>query len=75
MLKRFLMETDYEQLKTLIRKWDHFEMIEVPGLEERIQRLNIEVHSAGFDRWGLHPETLRKALPVLYFLYRKYFRV
>lgn len=75
MLKRFLMETDYEKLKTLIRKWDHFEMIEVPGLEERIQRLNIEVNSAGFDRWGLHPETLRKALPVLYFLYRKYFRV
>jgi len=74
-LKRALMETDLEQLKDLIKKWEHFEWIEVPGLEDRLQRLKVELNSAGFDRWGLHPETLRKFAPILYLLYRKYFRV
>jgi 1-acyl-sn-glycerol-3-phosphate acyltransferase len=75
MLKRFLMETDWEQLKTVIRTLDRLELMEVPELEDRIQRLDIELNSAGFDRWGLHPDTLRKFAPYLYFLYKKYFRV
>jgi 1-acyl-sn-glycerol-3-phosphate acyltransferase len=75
MLKRFLMETDWEQLKTVIRALDRVELLEVPGLEDRIDNLRIELNSAGFDRWGLHPETLRKFAPYLYFLYKKYFRV
>ncbi len=75
MLKRFLMETDWEQVKTVIRALDRVEILEVPGLEDRIDRLGIELNSAGFDRWGLHPDTLRKFAPYLYFLYKKYFRV
>ncbi|MBU6153535.1 MAG: acyltransferase family protein [Bdellovibrionales bacterium] len=74
-LKRALMETDLEQLKDLVKKWEHFEWIEVPGLEDRLSRLKVELNSAGFDRWGLHPETLRKFAPMLYLLYHKYFRV
>jgi 1-acyl-sn-glycerol-3-phosphate acyltransferase len=75
MLKRFLMETDMEQLKSMIRKWDRFELMEVPGIDDRLARLDVKLNSAGFDRWGLHPETLRKFAPYLYFLYKKYFRV
>jgi 1-acyl-sn-glycerol-3-phosphate acyltransferase len=75
MLKRFLMETDLEQLKTVIRALDRVDLLEVPGLEDRLSRLGVELNSAGFDRWGLHPETLRKFAPYLYFLYKKYFRV
>ncbi len=75
MLKRFLMETDFEKVKSMIQKWDRFELMEVPGIDDRLARLGVELNSAGFDRWGLHPETLRKFAPFLYFLYRKYFRV
>lgn len=76
MLKRFLMETDWDELKTLVKRWESFEWVEVPpDLEDRLNRLQLELNSAGFDRWGLHPETLRKFAPILYFLYRKYFRV
>ena len=73
MLKRFLMETDFEKVKSMIQKWDRFELMEVPGIDDRLARLGVELNSAGFDRWGLHPETLRKFAPFLYFLYRKYF--
>jgi 1-acyl-sn-glycerol-3-phosphate acyltransferase len=76
MLKRFLMETDWDDLKTLVKRWEQFELVEVPpDLEDRLSRLQVDLNSAGFDRWGLHPETLRKFAPILYFLYRKYFRV
>ncbi len=75
MLKRLLMETDLEKLKSVVQKLDHFELIDVPGLDERLSRLKVELNSAGFDRWGLHPETLRKFAPLLYLLYKKYFRV
>ncbi len=75
MLKRLLMETDFEQLKELIQRWEHLDAFAVPGLDDRLNRLKVELNSAGFDRWGLHPETLRKFAPILYFLYRKYFRV
>jgi 1-acyl-sn-glycerol-3-phosphate acyltransferase len=75
MLKRLLMETDFERLKAVIRTLDGFEWMEVPGLEDRLSRLDTRLNSAGFDRWGLHPETLRKFAPVLYFLYKKVFRV
>ena len=44
-------------------------------MDDRIERLGVELNSAGFDRWGLHPETLRKLAPILYFFYKKYFRV
>ena len=75
MLKRLLMETDFEMLKSLISKIEDLKIVEVPNLEERLSRLNVELNSAGFDRWGLHPETLRKFAPLLYLLYKKYFRV
>jgi 1-acyl-sn-glycerol-3-phosphate acyltransferase len=75
MLKRLLMETDLEKVKAMIEKLDHFKLLEFPELDERIANLKVELNSAGFDRWGLHPETIRKFLPVLYFLYKKYFRV
>jgi 1-acyl-sn-glycerol-3-phosphate acyltransferase len=75
MLKRLLMETDLEILKSLISKFDELELMEIPGFEERLSSLNVELNSAGFDRWGLHPETLRKFAPLLYILYKKYFRV
>ncbi|NDF13907.1 acyltransferase family protein [bacterium] len=76
MLKRFLMETDWDELKTLVKRWEQFEFVEMPpDLGDRLTRLQVDLNSAGFDRWGLHPETLRKFAPILYFLYRKYFRV
>lgn len=76
MLKRLLMETDLEQLKALIEKLDHAkEFVRIPELDDRIDRMQVELNSAGFDRWGLHPETIKKFAPVIYFLYKKYFRV
>lgn len=75
MLKRLLMETDLERVKAIIEKMDHFKLLQYPELDERISHLEVELNSAGFDRWGLHPETIRKFAPILYFLYKKYFRV
>jgi len=75
MLKRLLMETDFEKLKSIVSKIEQMEIMEIPGLDERLSRLNVELNSAGFDRWGLHPETLRKFAPIMYVLYKKYFRV
>ena len=75
MLKRLLMETDFETLKQWIDKFEHLEWMQVPGIEEKISRLNVELNSAGFDRWGLHPDTLRKTVPILNLFYKKYFRV
>ena len=75
MLKRFLMETDFEKLKSIVSKFEHLELMEIPGLDDRLNRLNVQLNSAGFDRWGLHPETLRKLAPIMYLLYKKYFRV
>jgi 1-acyl-sn-glycerol-3-phosphate acyltransferase len=75
MLKRLLMETDLEKVKALIEKLDAFKVLEFPELDDRVARLNVELNSAGFDRWGMHPETIRKFAPILYFLYKKYFRV
>ena len=75
MLKRLLMETDLEKVKALIEKLDQFKILEFPELDDRISRLQVDLNSAGFDRWGLHPETIRKFAPIMYFLYKKYFRV
>jgi len=75
MIKRILMETDFEKLKSLVSQFEQLEIFAVPGLDDRLQRLNVELNSAGFDRWGLHPETLRQFAPFMYFLYKKYFRV
>ena len=80
MLKRLLMETDFEKLKSAISKLDQYkfeyhEALQVPDLEDRLSRLNVELNSAGFDRWGFHPDTLRKVAPILYFFYKRYFRV
>jgi 1-acyl-sn-glycerol-3-phosphate acyltransferase len=47
----------------------------VPEVDARVDRLNLNLNSAGFDRWGLHPDTLRKLAPILNWVYRKYFRV
>jgi 1-acyl-sn-glycerol-3-phosphate acyltransferase len=75
MLKRLLMETDLDKVKAMIEKLDHFKLLEFPELDDRISRLQVDLNSAGFDRWGLHPDTIRKFAPILYFLYKKYFRV
>ena len=75
MLKRLLMETDLEKLKSVLSKIEGFELVEVPGLEERLARMDVDLNSAGFDRWGFHPETVRKIAPIFYFFYTKYFRV
>ena len=69
------METDFEKIKSLLTQFEQLEVMQVPGLDERLSRLDIELNSAGFDRWGFHPDTLRKMAPFLYFLYKKYFRV
>jgi 1-acyl-sn-glycerol-3-phosphate acyltransferase len=75
MLKRLLMETDFEKLKSLFNKIEHPEFMDVPGLADRLARLPNELNSAGFDRWGMHPETIRRFAPILYMLYKRYFRV
>ena len=70
------METDLEKLKSMFHKFEEY--VEIPGLPElndRIDRLQVDLNSAGFDRWGLHPETIKKFAPFIYFLYKKYFRV
>jgi 1-acyl-sn-glycerol-3-phosphate acyltransferase len=75
MLKRLLMETDFEKLKSWVSKIEDAEIMEIPGFDERLSRLPVDLNSAGFDRWGLHPESLRKFAPFMYILYKKYFRV
>jgi 1-acyl-sn-glycerol-3-phosphate acyltransferase len=77
------METDFEKLKEWVQLFEkhanQLGLLDYPELNDRIERLtresNLELNSAGFDRWGLHPETLRKFAPFIYFLYKKYFRV
>src|SRR5262249_45369217 len=66
---------NWEIVKSIFEKIDGFELVEVPELNDRISRLKLDLNSAGFDPWGMHPETLRKAAPILYWLYKKYFRV
>lgn len=74
--KRFLSETDFEKIKGLVSGLEEkIEWPEVPGVVERIEKLNLNLNSAGFDRWGLHPETIKKCAPILHWLYTKYFRV
>ena len=75
MLKRLLMETDFEKIKSILTEVENFEFLEVPGLDERIAKLDVKLNSAGFDRWGFHPETLRKLAPILFILYKNYFKV
>jgi 1-acyl-sn-glycerol-3-phosphate acyltransferase len=75
MFSRLLKETDWERLKGLIEKLDQYQLPPVPGLEERLARLDVPLNSAGFDRWGFHPDTLRKVAPLLHWIYTKYFRV
>ncbi|MBS1985678.1 MAG: acyltransferase family protein [Bdellovibrionales bacterium] len=44
---------------------------------EEIQRIDEapkNLNSAGFDDWGFHPETFKRALPLAKFLYRDYFK-
>ena len=72
MLKRLLMETDFEKLKNLVSKVEDLEIMEIPGFDERLRRLPVDLNSAGFDRWGLHPESLRRFAPFMYILYKKY---
>jgi 1-acyl-sn-glycerol-3-phosphate acyltransferase len=73
------METEFEQLKALAHKVEALGLFQFPEVDVRVQRLvaehGVELNSAGFDRWGLHPETIRKFAPFIYFLYKHYFRV
>ena len=42
--KRMLSETDWEKIKSIVQKIEGFEMIEVPGLDDRIARLNLDLN-------------------------------
>lgn len=42
---------------------------------ERVERLGLEVNEYGYDRWGASPAAAKRALAVIRFLYRRYFRV
>lgn len=44
-------------------------------LEEKIDAAVGPLNSAGFDPWGLHPETLKKSVSFGLWFYRNYFRV
>jgi 1-acyl-sn-glycerol-3-phosphate acyltransferase len=46
-----------------------------PELAERVDQAVVRVNSAGFDEWGLDPETLKATMHVTEWIYRKYFRV
>src|SRR5262245_38188863 len=46
-----------------------------PEEEARIQQAFRHLNSAGFDDWGLDPETLKASLATLRWFYEKYFRV
>lgn len=67
-LQRFLNEV-------LPGEIDKFRLPSVPGLQERLENLHLELNSAGFDRWGMHPKTLLEVAPVVYWFYKNYFRV
>lgn len=73
------METDFDRLKAITEKLDRLGWLQYPEVEDRVRRLvaegGVTLNSAGFDRWGLHPETIRKFAPFIYFLYKHYFRV
>lgn len=45
-----------------------------PDLADRL-RENAQVNSAGYDPWGLHPETAERTLRSLRWVYERYFRV
>jgi 1-acyl-sn-glycerol-3-phosphate acyltransferase len=44
-------------------------------VEERIARVPLKLNSFGYDPWGLHPDTARRALVASALAYRYYFRV
>ncbi len=47
-----------------------------PELVEKIdQAVNRRINSAGFDPWGLDPETVKNVVAAMLPVYRKYFRV
>ncbi len=75
MLRRFINESESETLKMILAKLDDLKLPPVPGLEDRIARMDLNLNSAGFDRWGLHPETMQRLAPYIYWLYKSYFRV
>ena len=41
----------------------------------RVERAMHHLNSAGYDPWGVNPETLKASLASSIWLYRKYFRV
>lgn len=74
-LKRLFAESDSEKIKRLLDAAERIKLPEVPGLEDRLSRMNLKLNSAGFDRWGLHPATIVKVAPIFYQIYKTYFRV
>jgi 1-acyl-sn-glycerol-3-phosphate acyltransferase len=46
-----------------------------PEIAQRVDQAVMHVNSAGFDDWGLDPRTLKAALSVGEWVYRRYFRV
>lgn len=46
-----------------------------PEVDERIERVSVELNEYGYDKWGFSPAYVRKAAPLYAWLYRHYFRV
>lgn len=44
-------------------------------IEERMLRIPTRLNAYGYDAWGFHPDTARRAMLVTAFLYRYWFRV
>jgi 1-acyl-sn-glycerol-3-phosphate acyltransferase len=44
-------------------------------IEDRISRMGIQVNAFGYDRWGFSPRDARRALALVRWFYRHYFRV
>jgi 1-acyl-sn-glycerol-3-phosphate acyltransferase len=44
-------------------------------IAERMRRIPTRLNSCGYDPWGFHPDTMRRALVVTTLFYRYYFRV
>jgi len=46
-----------------------------PELQAKVDRAAAHLNSAGFDDWGMDPETIKATLVVLQWFYKYYFRV
>lgn len=58
------------------RRWEAlFDRFVDDALAERVDRAGLGANEYGYDRWGASAAAARRALPLLKFLYERYFRV